>query len=82
MSNISKFLFFILFSMMCCSFAFWVVAIYLNNGYFYNEGLNTDFSLFREHQAACSICSACMDDDDNLKPCEEGFKIMFSCIKN
>jgi hypothetical protein len=71
-------------SIICCSFAFKVAEAYLNRrcNYFYNNGFNIDYSLFREHQSRCSTCSACVYSDDlNSRPCEEGLKIMFLCSK-
>jgi len=70
----------VLMYVICFSFSFRFVAYHLNNDSFHSRGVNVDYSPFREHQSKCSVCSRCLESEDlNSRPCEEGFRIMFSC---
>jgi hypothetical protein len=74
------FLIVILFFILHASFSFKLLEEKLNAERKYNVPPVMDFTLFQRHVQGCDVCKAVWEDE-NLKPCQEGMKLLFESHK-
>lgn len=69
-----KTLFILLFSTICCSFAFRALAIQITKKF--DRPIKTDIRAFEDHRSTCYQCTEVLDNI-NVYPCTKGFSIIF-----